>query len=482
MMAALVATELRKLQRERTIVVLAAALLTVLALVSVLASHAELRMYLFIAYVLVPLFTTASAAVLVSGDRQTGYAAVLHTAPVTPMAYLVAKFVAALVFSLFAIALTVPLLLLLALHAGAAALGTVVPYLGAGALLAVFGAALGLLISCSVGRRGLMPSAFAGLAAAFGLALAPVFLLFLPPSLAQVGLQLARLSPVVAIYEGAPPAPRDWATPAGLEGYALVGYFTAVMVAMGFVVYTKLQNADGWDAPRGAGIAAGLVAVVLMAAPLAALAPPTPEPADAGQAAAFPPAPGLGRVDVTLASLDGGPPAALAVGVPTTYRVVVERGPGSEEPLTNARLEFIPSGSALLRFDPPVLDLGTFPAPSACDPQARAPCGGFAARDAVVAVTLEQVPRLHGGPSSLRVRMVTDQGTAHGFVQVEFAPTGYAEWQSLAVGLGTLGLVAAPHALRQATLGRRAEPAGARPARPDPPSPPAAATTFTRLR
>jgi ABC-type transport system involved in multi-copper enzyme maturation permease subunit len=474
-MLALVGGELRSLQRERSTVVLAAAMLFVLTLISILASHGDLRIYLFFAYVLVPLFTTATAAVLMSTDRQTGYAAVLHTAPVTPAAYFAAKFVAALAFGLLAVALTTPLLLLLALHAGTGMLGAVAPYLAAGALLAVFGAALGLLISCAVGRRGLLPSAFAGLAAAFGLALAPVFLMFLPPSLAEWGARLARLSPIIAIYEGGPPHPRDWATAAGQQGFLLIAYFAVVLAAIGFVVYTRLQNPDGWDTPRRNAIAAGIVALALMAAPLAVLDPPPAQPARPGFGAPFENP--MGGLDIGFEALDGTAPL-LRIGEPTLLRVRVGPGASPESgPLTSAQLRLESAQEAALSFEPAEIALGTLTAVP-CGAQPTPDCGRFAAREAEVTVTLVQSYALHAEGIGIAAVLTTDQGTMAAFTHLQTAATGYAEWQSFAVAAATLALVAAPHFVRGATLGRRPEPTSAISER----VPDAAPASFTRVR
>jgi hypothetical protein len=360
----------------------------------------------------------------------------------------------------------------------------VLPYLGTGALLAVFAATPGLAISSAVGKRGMLGSAFAGLAAAFGFTFTPLFLSFLPRTFQDLGERLARLSPVVAMYVGGPPAPRDLGSAAGLQGVLFVAFFAAVFGVAGYVAYTRLQNPDGWDAPRSRILALGVGTLVVMALPLAFTEPPDdplPRRGFEGRGSER-----IGGAEVAILPLGAESPQPdqefqLALGQSVRATVFVRLGFAGQEPdltLRDVRLRFtsFQDGGARVRVEPAELalgDIGLEPCPGVPDPR----CRQYPPRSAEVTLTLERTPVLLGTPVALQVDVTTDQGNLTTFIgNLRSAPSGYQPWQSFVVGGLVMAAVALPHVARARTLGRKT------PAAPValPSNPPKA--SFQRLR
>lgn len=490
MIPALVRGDLSSLWTDKGALGLLGLVSLVLALAAIMGLAVDLGLFRFIAFVLVPVFCTAVGAVQVSGERSSGYAAVLHTAPITPRAYYASKLLVSYAWGLLALAIAVPYAFLLAMFAGAGSLEALLPWVAVAALLCAFSACLGLLVSVLVGKRGLLPSAFAGIGLAIGLTLAPLFLMFFPEAMRRSASALARLSPVIDVIDPASQGGigvRHLDTAEGLLGYGVLVALAVVFAVLGYVIYTRLQNPEGWDAPSGR------VAAVLAVGALLVLAPPLlaggdpfnvdprahesreTRPFELGfDARLVDPGEPVGGMTGRFSEADGQARRVLRVGEPARFDLVL-RGfaPTGLEELTDARVVLAAASGLQMRIEPPSHDIGTWSG-AACRSEFAREAGGtcleFPEVRIPVTVTVTGVRTLRDEPLGglFSVELRSDQGRTttypafQGRLDVDEPPW----WAPLVVYVMLLSGFAAPHALRARRLVRHPALVPVRPVRP----------------
>jgi hypothetical protein len=452
----------------------------VLAVATTLAAFSDLAVFRVVAFLLVPIFATSAAAVQVSGERASGYAAVLHTSPVTPAGYYAAKLLVALLWAFLAMALGLPFAVLLALHAGAGFLATLLPWIAAGFLLSAYSACLGLLISVLLGRRGLLPSAFGGIGAALALAMVPFFLGLLPDATREAAAPLARLSPLVDVLDPRMGLGlRDLGSWEGAVGYVTVASYAILFAGLGYAFYARLQNPEGWDAPRPRVRAAVLLGALLVLAPVLATGPDpllqahpsgsTPPPFETGRFTVDP--------EVRLLDAQGQPlhGAVLRPGEALPLELQVGGQATSNATLTDVRVRVFALSGANLRIDPTSFALdpwtptpcGGGPIRSAGEPSSTGPPGGnpgcweLPPRTVAFTVTLLSLRNFRGdgfgGLVGVEVR--SDQGSLTMFPAADVRAASVDYWWGNAFLVW--GLALAPFAVaqvaRERRLGRKVE-------------------------
>lgn len=461
---ALVRSEFSGLVADRGALGLVAVVGLVLGIAAVLGGATGFANFFFIAFVLLPLFSTAVGAIQVSGERASGYSAVLHTAPLTPRSYYAAKVAVSFAWALLAIGMGWAYALFFAALAGWGVVAMALAWLPVALLLSAYSACLGMLLSVLVGKRGLLPSAFAGIGLALALALVPLFLQFLPEAMRESARGLARLSPLLNLL-GSGTSPADLATAAGQQGFAAVAYFAAVFAGVGALAYVRYQNPEGWDASPRRALPLLALGALLVVAPAAVLGEPPQE-----QGRALP----VG-LSASVAGLSAEEPVVLDVGRPRTFTLVLavgevrgeERpfiaqqagGPSQAEPptLTHVRVRF--PARPPLRAEPHEAALPDW-GPAPCPAPAPSECVQYEERRVEVTLTLDALPALLGrAREGFFVALDSDQGTAMAFpgAQFEARPPPYGWWWPLLVWVGLVGAFAAPQALRARRLGRRVQ-------------------------
>lgn len=479
----------------------------VLAVAATMGAFGAFAMFFFIGFVLVPIFGTAIGAVMISGERASGYAAVLHTAPITPAAYYGAKWLTAFLWTSLALLLTVPYGLLFALFLGPLFLAEFLPWIPVGLLLAAFSAGLGVLLSVLVGRRGLLPSAFSGIGIALAVALVPMLVGVLPEGMRDAAGWMTRLSPMVNVLDFQQGlAARSLDTEEGWKGYALVATYTALFAVLGYVLYHRFQNAEGWDA-RGRHVAAALaVGFVVVLAPAAIvggnpLGPP--EPVSRGDPSgpellltSFLLQPGQALPDFELGGIAEVGPVTLRPGEPVRMDVafwgnqVPSEGPGprpgvsgeprpTPPPLTNIVVRFQGNNNFRVAVDPPEYRMAAWaaePCPSITVGEgnrsrtitgAERDCFAYPAHVVPVTLTVTAVPSFQRGHAGnlLQVRLDSDQGRTISWTQGDVLVDNpeFPWWATFVVWAGIFLGFAAPQAWRRAGLGRKPAPASAAP-------------------
>jgi ABC-type transport system involved in multi-copper enzyme maturation permease subunit len=479
---ALVRGNLSALRCDRGALGLVAVGSLVLAVAATMGAFGSFHLFFFVSFVLVPIFGTAIGAVGISGERSSGYAAVLHTAPVTPGAYFAAKWLTAYLWACLALLLTLPYGLLFALYLGPEFLARFLPWIPVGLLLAAFGTSLGVLLSVLVGRRGVVPSAFAGIGVALAVSLVPLLLLALPTDLKEAAAPLLRLSPLTNLLEPRGNlVARTLATEEGWKGYGTIAGHAVLYAGLAYALYTRLQNAEGWDAPRRHVAGALLVGVALVVVPVFAIGgdPLGLETPDAG------PSPGDVRSGPSFhvgawflpadpgASLEEGPqPVALVAHQAIPVRLVVrpegsfgaeapQAGPGAASgALTGVVITFLAQPEGVVEMSPAEVRVGTWPTePCPGVPKERG-CTRLAPMTFDLTATLRSrdnfQPGLIGG--NVLLRIATDQGDLTTYPQQQFTldPVGYPWWGAFAAWAAVVGGFLALHLERQRHLRRKA--------------------------
>ncbi len=234
----------------------------------------SVQIFLDVAYLILPLFLLAPAAASISWDRQTGFAGVLFTCPITAVRYYLGKFLSLLlVFGLYLLALF-PFDLLVVYYAGPGWVEEIGPRILWGLLETAFAAALGLLLSASFGKRGALPSTFLGFATALAMVAGPVavpsYLAGLDRGTSNLVLALLHYSPLMAAMDNL--GLLNLAVGSPLLSLVVSASVTVALFLLGLAIYTKAQSAEGWEVRRP--VASALVAVALAVLVLTPLAPP----------------------------------------------------------------------------------------------------------------------------------------------------------------------------------------------------------------
>ena len=208
--------------------------------------------FLSVAFLMMPMLILAPATAAIASDRETGYAGILFTYPVTATCYYAAKFLALLLLLGVYLLLLVPFLLLILLYAGMGWLGDLGRFAGWAVVETSFVAALGLFLSASFGRRATVASSYIG----FGLALLfvigpwyiPYYLQSLPSETASWLLRFLHFSPVMAALDerGTGTFVAENPLPAFLATASVV----LILVALGLLVYRRFQSPEGWEVRR----------------------------------------------------------------------------------------------------------------------------------------------------------------------------------------------------------------------------------------
>lgn len=230
------------------------------------------QFFLDLVYLMLPLFFLAPAATLISWDRQTGFAGILFTNPITAGRYYLAKFLSIyLVFVLYLLVL-VPFDFLVVVYAGLGWVEDITRRTLWAILETTFATSLGLLLSASFGRRGALPASFLGFAFALALVAGPVvvpsYLVGLDPSTVNVVLALLHFSPLMAAMDDL-----------GLHGpfignpfpsLAVTIFLTTALLLIGLTLYARFQSAEGWEVRRSVtSILLASTLALLVIAPLA---------------------------------------------------------------------------------------------------------------------------------------------------------------------------------------------------------------------
>ncbi len=242
-----------------------------LGFVFVVMSSFRISIFLDFAYLYYPLFFLPLAATLISKERESGFASVLFTHPISMAQHYLSKFLALLlIVGVYVLAL-LPYNVLIVVFAGPGWAVEILRRIAWTLITASFAIALGLLISAALGRRATLPSVSLGFALALVLAWGPFlgiqYLGAFGPSTIDAVLALLHISPLM----GAMDAFRSHGLIVAQPLYPLLvsASLSAFLVLAGLVIYRRLQSPEGWEAHMAVR-AGSLVAVVavLVVAPL----------------------------------------------------------------------------------------------------------------------------------------------------------------------------------------------------------------------
>jgi ABC-type transport system involved in multi-copper enzyme maturation permease subunit len=222
--------------------------------------------FLNVAFLMMPMLILAPATAAIASDRETGYAGILFTYPVTSTRYYAAKFLALLLLLGVYLLLLIPFLALILLYAGMGWLGDIAKFAGWAILETSFVAALGLFLSASFGRRATVASAYIG----FGLALLfvigpwyiPYYLQSLPSETASWLLRFLHFSPVMAALDERGTATFVAENP--LPAFVATLSVVLILVAFGLLVYRRFQSPEGWEVGRAKAVPIIALAVLLL--------------------------------------------------------------------------------------------------------------------------------------------------------------------------------------------------------------------------
>ena len=229
-------------------------------------------LFLDFVYVTLPILFLAIASTLISRERESGFSGILFTHPLGSGQYYAAKLLSLqLLTGLYLVALA-PFDVLIVSFGGPGWVDEILARIGWTLLTTLFVGALGLLISASLGRRATLPSVSLGFAIALMLVFGPFLLIqylgALDPSTVPRALALLHVSPAMGAM--------DIFHSHGLElslpflPVLVTGFLTAFLVLAGFLVFTRFQSPEGWEAPPYVRVGISvLVLVVLIATPLA---------------------------------------------------------------------------------------------------------------------------------------------------------------------------------------------------------------------
>ncbi|HWG91879.1 MAG TPA: hypothetical protein VNZ52_13600 [Candidatus Thermoplasmatota archaeon] len=261
------------------------AVTAIIALVAMPFFYAEIEGYFVFAYAILPSFTTVFAATTYTRDRASGFASVVQTVPISNAEYFLSKFLASMTLGVIFLGLTLPFTFMAVYFMGGTLLwASFGKYLLFSVPLMMASTALGLFMSVSIGKRGLLASAMTGFAITVVFAGASVLLRALgeefqqsPAAAAEAEgstilaiirqiTVLAHLSPVVNAIDfsmayGENPA-LAW------KNLFTVLWFAAILSLGAWFIYSRLQNVEAWDCPRWVSIASVAAVLGVAAAPV----------------------------------------------------------------------------------------------------------------------------------------------------------------------------------------------------------------------
>lgn len=227
--------------------------------------------FLNFALLIMPILILAPATASIASDRETGYAAILFTYPVTAARYYAAKFLALHMLLGVHFLVLSPFLAIILVYGGIGWLGDIARFAGWALLETSFVAALGLFLSSSFGRRAAAASTYIG----FGLALVfvigpwytPFYIMSLPAETASLSLRFLHYSPVMAALDQMGTGLLVADNP--LPSFAATVSVVLGLVVLGLLVYRRFQSAEGWEVGRGkAGLVVVLGVALIVAVPM----------------------------------------------------------------------------------------------------------------------------------------------------------------------------------------------------------------------
>ncbi len=229
----------------------------------------QVSLFVDFAYLIIPLFFVPLAATLISGERESGFAGVLFTHPISMAQYYVAKFLALLLVAGLYLLVLIPFDLLIITYAGPGWAVEILRHVGWTLIAASFAAALGLLISTALGRRATLPSISLGFAMAlllvFGPFLTVQYLGAFDPSTVSTVLALMHVSPLMSAMDAFGSHGLVMAQP--LYPLLLSIFLAVFLLLAGLTIYRRLQSPEGWEAHMAVrvGTLAAVVAIVVVA-------------------------------------------------------------------------------------------------------------------------------------------------------------------------------------------------------------------------
>lgn len=246
-----------------------------------LTSTWQVSLFVDFAYLIIPLFFVPLAATLISGERESGFAGVLFTHPISMAQYYVAKFLALLLVAGLYLLVLIPFDLLIITYAGPGWAVEILRHVGWTLIAASFATALGLLISTALGRRATLPSISLGFAMAlllvFGPFLTVQYLGAFDPSTVNTVLALMHVSPLMSAMDAFGSHGLVMAQP--LYPLLLSIFLAVFLLLAGLTIYRRLQSPEGWEAHMAVRV--GTLAVVVAVLVVVPLVPPydytTPE-------------------------------------------------------------------------------------------------------------------------------------------------------------------------------------------------------------
>ncbi len=223
------------------------------------------------AYLILPLFLLAPASTSISRDRESGFASILFTNPVSPWRHYVAKFLALNLIAGIYLLILVPFDLLIVTFAGLGWFEEILWRVLWMLIATSFVSGLGLLISASFGRRATLPSVFLGFATAMLLIFAPFLVIqymgALDPDTISTTLALLHASPLMGAMDSFKSHGMVVAEP--LLPVLLSLSLAVFLLLVGALVYSRFQSPEGWEvSPRIRLAILGIVVVVLLLSPL----------------------------------------------------------------------------------------------------------------------------------------------------------------------------------------------------------------------
>ncbi len=227
----------------------------------------RVAIFLDLAYLFLPLFFLPLAATLITKERESGFASVLFTHPISMGQHYLSKFLALLLIVGAYLLALLPYNVLIVALAGRGWALEILGRAGWTVILASFAIALGLLISAGLGRRATLPSVSVGFAVALILVLGPFFVLqylaAFPPGTSDTVLSLLHVSPLMGAMDTFRSHGLTLANP--LSPLLLSVALAAFLLVGGLLIYVRLQSPEGWEAriPLRAGAFIGVVGVLL---------------------------------------------------------------------------------------------------------------------------------------------------------------------------------------------------------------------------
>ena len=236
-----------------------------------LMSAFQVVIFLDLAYLYLPLFFLPLAATLISKERESGFASVLFTHPISMGQHYLSKFLAlVLIVGLYLLAL-LPYDVLIVAFAGPGWVVEILRRIAWTLITASFAIALGLLISAGLGRRATLPAVSLGFAMALILAWGPFLAIqyigVFPPSAFDTALAVIHVSPLMGAMDAFRSHGLVVAQP--LHSLMLSIFLAVFLLLAGLTIYRRLQSPVGWEAHMAVRVGSfAAVVVVLVVAPL----------------------------------------------------------------------------------------------------------------------------------------------------------------------------------------------------------------------